>query len=135
MSVLHGWLVRNTAKFPNPQRVLELVEAGLVQFPSLQVTLVPDGTSDSAMCINGTLPVVFHGNTFNIPVEFSLPPMFPEHSPMAYVRPTAAMMIRGGKHVDGSGRVFHPYLASWSWGSTLGELFECLIAAFSLEPP
>ncbi|KAJ2713220.1 hypothetical protein H4R19_002360, partial [Coemansia spiralis] len=135
MSIIQGWLVKNTTVFPNPQRVCELVEAALTQFPSLRATTVPDTSSDSAMRIDGTLPVVFHGSTFNIPVEFTLPPMFPDHSPKAYVRPTSTMVVKVGKHVDASGRVFHPYLASWSWGSTLGELFRRLIAAFSVEPP
>ncbi|KAJ1730295.1 suppressor protein stp22 of temperature-sensitive alpha-factor receptor and arginine permease [Coemansia biformis] len=138
-AAVRQWLVDNTTMFPNPQRVCELAEAALGQFPSLEVRIAgyiaDDGIRQALMCVHGTLPVVFHGNTFNIPVVFWFPRMFPEHSPLAYVTPTRMMVVKVGKHVDERGRVYHPYLAAWSRDSTLGELFRHLIATFSVEPP
>ncbi|KAJ1736978.1 suppressor protein stp22 of temperature-sensitive alpha-factor receptor and arginine permease [Coemansia sp. Benny D160-2] len=45
------------------------------------------------------------------------------------------MVIKVSKHVDGRGRVYHPYMAGWSGSSTLVELFQNLIVLFSNEPP
>ncbi|KAJ2363520.1 hypothetical protein IW150_006715, partial [Coemansia sp. RSA 2607] len=45
------------------------------------------------------------------------------------------MVVKVSKHVDDRGRVYHPYLASWSETSTLVELFANLIGIFSVEPP
>ncbi|KAJ2794249.1 Suppressor protein stp22 of temperature-sensitive alpha-factor receptor and arginine permease, partial [Coemansia guatemalensis] len=125
--------------FPNPQQVYQQVDAALTQFRSLQPKIAEyiadDGVRQALLCLHGTLPVVFHGATFNIPVVFWFPRMFPEHSPLAYVTPTRAMVVKVGRHVDERGRVYHPYLASWSTSSTLNELFRSLIAVFSAEPP
>ncbi|KAJ2783715.1 suppressor protein stp22 of temperature-sensitive alpha-factor receptor and arginine permease [Coemansia javaensis] len=134
-----SWLATNTGVFANPGWAYEVLESGLAQFPTLAARLnrqeADDGHRQMPMSLQGTLPVVFGGSTFNIPVEFWLPRMFPEHSPVAYVRPTSTMVVTIGKHVDGSGRVYHPYLANWSQSSTLGGLFQSLIAVFSVEPP
>ncbi|KAJ2857247.1 suppressor protein stp22 of temperature-sensitive alpha-factor receptor and arginine permease [Coemansia erecta] len=87
------------------------------------------------LCLHGTLPVVFNGSTFNIPVVFWFPRDFPDKAPMAYVTPTRSMFVKVGNHVDARGRVYHPYLESWSESSSLLELFDNLIRVFSAEPP
>ncbi|KAJ1904387.1 suppressor protein stp22 of temperature-sensitive alpha-factor receptor and arginine permease [Coemansia sp. IMI 209127] len=45
------------------------------------------------------------------------------------------MVIKVSQHVDGRGRVYHPYMADWSTTSTLVDLFQNLIVLFSKEPP
>ncbi|KAJ2618004.1 suppressor protein stp22 of temperature-sensitive alpha-factor receptor and arginine permease [Coemansia sp. RSA 1365] len=140
MEATRKWLQENTRhRFSNPQQVYQQVDAALTQFRSLQPKIAEyiadDGVRQALLCLHGTLPVVFHGATFNIPVVFWFPRMFPEHSPLAYVTPTRAMVVKVGRHVDERGRVYHPYLASWRTSSTLNELFRSLIAVFSAEPP
>ncbi|KAJ1847588.1 suppressor protein stp22 of temperature-sensitive alpha-factor receptor and arginine permease [Coemansia sp. RSA 2708] len=140
MDATRKWLQENTKnRFGNPQRVYSLVDNALTQFPSLQPKIAEyiadDGVRQALLCLHGTLPVAFNGVTFNIPVVFWFPRGFPEHSPLAYVTPTRAMVVKVSKHVDERGRVYHPYLASWATGSTLNELFGSLIAVFSVEPP
>ncbi|KAJ2161300.1 suppressor protein stp22 of temperature-sensitive alpha-factor receptor and arginine permease [Coemansia sp. RSA 552] len=140
MDATRKWLLENTRnRFTNPQRAYSLVDAALSQFPTLQPKIsefvADDGVRQALLCLHGTLPVVFNGATFNIPVVFWFPRGFPEHSPLAYVTPTRAMVVKVGKHVDERGRVYHPYLASWSGRSTLSGLFSSLISVFSMEPP
>ncbi|KAJ2081515.1 suppressor protein stp22 of temperature-sensitive alpha-factor receptor and arginine permease [Coemansia sp. RSA 988] len=140
MDATRKWLQENIRhRFSNPQLVFQQVDAALAQFRSLQPKIAEyiadDGVRQALLCLHGTLPVVFHGATFNIPVVFWFPRMFPEHSPLAYVTPTRAMVVKVGRHVDERGRVYHPYLASWAANSTLNELFRSLIAVFSAEPP
>ncbi|KAJ1790554.1 suppressor protein stp22 of temperature-sensitive alpha-factor receptor and arginine permease [Coemansia sp. RSA 2167] len=135
------WLLENTRnRFGNPQQAYSLVNTALTQFPSLQPKIAEyiadsGGTRQALLCLHGTLPVAFNGVTFNIPVVFWFPRGFPEHSPLAYVTPTRAMVVKVSKHVDERGRVYHPYLAGWDSSSTLNELFASLIAVFSAEPP
>ncbi|KAI9468782.1 UEV domain-containing protein [Coemansia mojavensis] len=116
-----------------------LIEQALEHYPTLQPKIAEhieeEGVRQALLCLHGTLPVVFNGATFNIPVVFWFPRAFPEHSPMAYVTPTRSMVVKVGKHVDVHGRVYHPYLAAWSMRSTLCELFATLIQVFSVEPP
>ncbi|KAJ2400821.1 suppressor protein stp22 of temperature-sensitive alpha-factor receptor and arginine permease [Coemansia sp. RSA 2559] len=54
---------------------------------------------------------------------------------MTFVTPTRRMVIKVSQHVDGRGRVYHPYMADWSATSTLVDLFQNLIMLFSKEPP
>ncbi|KAJ1819229.1 suppressor protein stp22 of temperature-sensitive alpha-factor receptor and arginine permease [Coemansia sp. RSA 2675] len=140
MDATRQWLLENTKnRFHNPQRVYGLVVSALSEFRSLQPKLAEyvseDKRRQALLCLHGTLPVVFNGATFNIPVVFWFPQRFPEHPPLAYVTPTRTMVVKVSKHVDERGRVYHPYLADWSDTSALGELFRSLIAIFSAEPP
>ncbi|KAJ2493281.1 suppressor protein stp22 of temperature-sensitive alpha-factor receptor and arginine permease [Coemansia sp. RSA 2050] len=140
MDTTRQWLLENTRnRFHNPQRVYGLVVSALSEFRSLQPKLAEyvseDKRRQALLCLHGTLPVVFNGATFNIPVVFWFPQRFPEHPPLAYVTPTRTMVVKVSKHVDERGRVYHPYLADWSDTSVLGELFRSLIAIFSAEPP
>ena len=48
----------------------------------------------------------------------------PYNPPMVFVKPTATMQIKAGKHVDHSGRVFLPYLHEWKHVSTLKPLVD-----------
>ncbi|KAJ2002467.1 suppressor protein stp22 of temperature-sensitive alpha-factor receptor and arginine permease [Coemansia thaxteri] len=140
LDVTRQWLHENTRnRFHSPQRVYGLIVSALSEFRSLQPKIAEylgeDKRRQALLCLHGTLPVVFSGATFNIPVVFWFPQRFPEHSPMAYVTPTRTMVVKVSKHVDERGRVYHPYLADWSDTSTLGDLFRNLIAIFSVEPP
>ncbi|KAJ1738363.1 suppressor protein stp22 of temperature-sensitive alpha-factor receptor and arginine permease, partial [Coemansia sp. RSA 990] len=125
--------------FSHAKAVYMLIEQALEHYPTLQPKIAEhieeEGVRQALLCLHGTLPVVFNGATFNIPVVFWFPRAFPEHSPMAYVTPTRSMVVKVGKHVDVHGRVYHPYLAAWSMRSTLCELFATLIQVFSVEPP
>lgn len=53
------------------------------------------------------------GRSYNIPVQLWLLDSFPFTPPICFLRPTASMMIREGKHVDAKGRIHLPALHNW----------------------
>jgi len=53
------------------------------------------------------------GRNYNIPVCLWLLDTHPYNPPMIYVKPTANMQIKPGRHVDMSGRIYLPYLHEW----------------------
>ena len=57
--------------------------------------------------------VVLLGRTYNIPVCLWLLDTYPYNPPMIFVKPTANMQIKPGRHVDMSGRIYLPYLHEW----------------------
>ncbi|CAN8023464.1 unnamed protein product [Ixodes persulcatus] len=73
-----------------------------------------DGTKKELFCLDGTIPVSYKGNVYNIPVCVWLLDTHPYNSPMCYVKPTAYMQIKVSRHVDQTGRVFLPYLHEWN---------------------
>jgi ESCRT-I complex subunit TSG101 len=64
--------------------------------------------------IRGTIPVQFRGATYRFPVDMWVPHAYPREGIIAYVVPSADMLVRPGQHVAGDGRIYHPYLAHWS---------------------
>lgn len=72
-----------------------------------------DGRPQLLIHLSGTLPVVFRGATYNIPLTIWLPHEYPKKPPIVFVTPAKDMLIRPGNHVDPSGRCYHPYLANW----------------------
>lgn len=89
------------------------------------------------LCLHGTLPVVYQGATYNIPVELLLTVNHPLHPPLAYVRPTHAMVIAPQhRHVDVDGKVYLPYLSEWSHPrSNLSDLLRDMASVFGTATP
>ncbi|KAJ3070920.1 hypothetical protein HDU98_006056 [Podochytrium sp. JEL0797] len=58
---------------------------------------------------------------------------------MAFVTPTQSMLVRPGRHVDQSGRVYHPLLANWhnlpQADVSLTKLLAAMQSVFAVEPP
>lgn len=53
------------------------------------------------------------GNVYNIPICLWLLDTYPYNPPICFVKPTSAMMIKPGKHVDANGKIYLPYLHEW----------------------
>lgn len=53
------------------------------------------------------------GNVYNIPVCLWLLDTYPYNPPICFVKPTSAMMIKTGKHIDANGKIYLPYLHEW----------------------
>ncbi|XP_063294047.1 ubiquitin-conjugating enzyme E2 variant 3 isoform X2 [Pelobates fuscus] len=56
----------------------------------------------------------FQGNLYNIPICLWLLDSHPFAPPICFLKPTDTMGIRVGKHIDAQGRIYLPYLQSWS---------------------
>jgi len=68
--------------------------------------------------------------TYNIPVCLWLLDTHPYNPPMIYVKPTANMQIKPGRHVDMSGRIYLPYLHEWK--HVCDSLLYCVLCLWLL---
>jgi len=104
--------------------------------PSMEKFTFNDGTNKMLLCLKGTIPVLYRGTTYNIPVAIWLQEAHPQVSPFCYVKPTNTMQVRQGRHVDANGRVYLPYLTDWRQGShNLVGCVQVMCHVFGEEPP
>lgn len=107
-----------TARYNHPDHTRKDVANVIKHFKSLVPRLerytFPTGVSRELVCLDGTIPVSFRDATYNIPVGIFLSHNHPIEAPICYVRPTRDMTIKTSRHVDGSGRVYLPYLSEWN---------------------
>ncbi|KAI8805936.1 UEV domain-containing protein [Cladochytrium replicatum] len=135
------WLQRVATSYLDSDRVYKDADHILTSFNGITMKTdqytFEDGRQQVLLCLKGTIPIAFRQNTYNIPVEVWLPIPYPREPPMAFVKPTAQMMIRPGKHVDMSGRIYHPFLFYWTTRPevTLADFFRVMQEIFSAEPP
>jgi len=111
------------------------------QYPALQpkTGLLPraNGTQTELLCLHGTVPIVYIGKQYNIPIAVWIIETYPHTPPLCYVNPTQNMIIKPKhKHVDLNGQCYLPYLSSWSAASSnvLG-LVQTMCSVFSQDPP
>ncbi|MCO5586655.1 hypothetical protein L7F22_040597 [Adiantum nelumboides] len=88
------------------QHLLNLMQ----ELPSLRAKPAPfvhnDGTSANLLQVEGTVPMTFHGVSYNIPVIIWLLESYPKAPPRVFVSPTKDMIIkRPHKHVDASVKI------------------------------
>ncbi|KAJ8247271.1 hypothetical protein GJAV_G00244400 [Gymnothorax javanicus] len=104
--------------------------------PVMDAYVFNDGSSRDLMSLTGTVPVSYRGNVYNIPVRLWLLDTYPYNPPICFVKPTSAMMIKTGKHIDANGKIYLPYLHEWKHPqSDLFGLIQVMIVVFGEEPP
>ena len=128
---------RSEVHYTIREHLVELVK----EFPSLRCSCEPythnDGHVARLLTASGTIPIVFQGQKYNIPIAIWLTEGYPYSKPTCYVTPTRNMIIRPGHgHVDGSGLVSSRILSEWrAHQSKLFTLVKELCSIFSLDPP
>ncbi|RKO87159.1 UEV domain-containing protein, partial [Blyttiomyces helicus] len=114
--------------YANRDRVLHEAESVLLQFsglaPKTDTYTHEDGRTVVLLCLHGTIAITYRAVTYNIPVAIWVPFTYPQHPPICHVTPTATMLIRASKHVDLSGKIYHPYLAYWHMRSEVGRVWR-----------
>ncbi|KAG7265513.1 hypothetical protein CRUP_006657 [Coryphaenoides rupestris] len=104
--------------------------------PVMDSYVFNDGSTRELMSLTGTVPVSYRGNVYNIPVCLWLLDTYPYNPPICFVKPTSAMMIKTGKHIDANGKIYLPYLHEWKHPqSELFGLIQVMIVVFGDEPP
>ncbi|XP_060767646.1 tumor susceptibility gene 101 protein isoform X1 [Neoarius graeffei] len=104
--------------------------------PLMDTYVFNDGSNRELLSLTGTVPVSFKGNVYNIPICLWLLDTYPFNPPICFVKPTSAMMIKTGKHVDANGKIYLPYLHEWKHPeSDLFGLIQVMIVVFGEEPP
>ncbi|XP_049929898.1 ubiquitin-conjugating enzyme E2 variant 3 [Epinephelus moara] len=104
--------------------------------PSTGTYTFTDNTQKDLLKLIGNVPVQYGGRTYNFPIQLWLLDSFPISPPICLLRPTSSMVIREGKHVDGTGRIHLPGLHNWNYPmSTVVGLLKEMIAKFEEDPP
>lgn len=94
------------------------------------------GTSMELINLQGTIPVVYKGAIYNIPICIWLMDSHPDVPPICFVKPTPDMQIKVSMYVDHSGKIYLPYLHDWNRNSSdLLGLITVMICAFGELPP
>ena len=95
------------------------------------------GSESILISLDGTIPIIFSGQQYNIPVNIWIVENFPYMCPVCYVTPVAGMKIKPRHpHVDPQGLIYHPYLSEWNMEvSHVLDLVMALIETFSADPP
>ncbi|MCI4381674.1 hypothetical protein PGIGA_G00254780 [Pangasianodon gigas] len=95
-----------------------------------------DSSQKDLLKVLGNIPVRYQGHSYNLPIQLWLLDSFPFTPPICFLRPTASMVIREGKHVDAKGRIYLPALHNWDHPkSSVIALLEEMIAKFEEDPP
>ncbi|XP_078196854.1 ubiquitin-conjugating enzyme E2 variant 3 isoform X3 [Callithrix jacchus] len=103
---------------------------------SMDTYVFKDSSQKNLLNFAGTIPVIYQGNTYNIPIRFWILDSHPFAPPICFLKPTANMGISVGKHVDAQGRIYLPYLQNWSHPkSVIVGLIKEMIAKFQEELP
>ncbi|CAN1343791.1 Protein ELC [Linum perenne] len=123
------WLIR--------QQLLSLATAYPSLEPKTAMFTHNDGRSVNLLQAEGTIPMVFKGVTYNIPIIIWLMDSYPRYPPRVFVNPTRDMVIkRPHAHVNPSGSVSVPYLQNWIYpSSNLLDLVRELSDVFGRDPP
>ncbi|KAF4653323.1 hypothetical protein FOL47_010592 [Perkinsus chesapeaki] len=131
---------RLTGIYPNLSRLRQDITSLLQTIQSLRPNVGVFGSGRNQVqlfYLYGTVPIVFSGATYNIPMTIYFDPPYPSVPPRCFVSPTAGMSIKPRhQHVDHNGMVYLPYLNAWSpYSSTLPELVTIIASTFSADPP
>ncbi|KAI9475969.1 MAG: UEV domain-containing protein [Benjaminiella poitrasii] len=138
---IKSWLRTVLQHYQDPERTFRDVDSVLQTYlslkPKMDTYTSNDGNTQLLLCLHGTVPITYRSVPYNIPVAFWVPKEYPKVPPIPYVKPTANMLIREGRHVDKSGLCYHHYRSTWSNDQkhTLLELVAILQQVFAQEPP
>jgi ESCRT-I complex subunit TSG101 len=127
-------------KYKNPDKAradtLSVVKCYIGLTPKYEQFVFDNGDEVNLLNVNGTIPVEYKGNTYNIPITIWLLQDYPSKPPMGYVVPTSSMQLKVSNHVDHTGKVFLPYLTAWPHpdSNLLGLIQACRVAFGELPP-
>lgn len=103
---------------------------------SVDTYVFKDNSQKDLLNFTGTVPVMYQGHTYNIPIRLWILDSHPFAPPICFLKPTANMGISVGKHVDAQGRIYLPYLQNWSHPkSVIVGLIQEMISKFQEELP
>lgn len=104
--------------------------------PKFDQHIYPNGLTKDMVSLNGTIPVNFKNNRYNIPIQLYLADTHPYVPPIVYVRPTSDMCINVSDTVDSNGRVNVSCIKEWNYPkSDLYMLINILSIRFSEQTP
>ncbi|CAG5029923.1 unnamed protein product [Parnassius apollo] len=134
--VLKQYLSKYKHRDYTAREVINLIQVYRSLVYRLEAFVFNNGTRKDLLNLEGTIPVNYKGAVYNIPVSIWLMDTHPQNAPLCFVKPTPEMTIKTSKWVDNNGKIYLPYLHTWSpTGSTLQKLVQSMITAFGELPP
>lgn len=84
---------------------------------------------------NGTIPVFFNNNTYNIPIKIHYLPGYPKSAPVLLLNPSADMIIKPSEFVNADGIATLEIMRQWNPRLTTVQMLEEAKKAFSVKMP
>ncbi|XP_068083372.1 tumor susceptibility gene 101 protein isoform X1 [Anabrus simplex] len=113
-----GKIQQYLTKYQNPDITKRDIMTTLEHYQGLSCKLeqfvFSNGVAKNLVQLIGTIPVTFKGTVYNIPVCIWIMDTHPNNAPMCYVKPTPDMHIKVSAFVDHNGKIYLPYLHTWS---------------------
>ncbi|XP_031419004.1 uncharacterized protein si:dkey-181m9.8 isoform X2 [Clupea harengus] len=125
----------------SPNEVLADVRSATATYTDLNLHVdfycYPNNEKKKLVYLGGTIPVVYEGNVYNIPIRIWIHETHPKSPPKCSVCPSVFMVINAkSSFVDASGHVHLHCLNNWKIGwSSLSIVLEEMRAAFQRETP
>jgi ESCRT-I complex subunit TSG101 len=132
-----GGLYRDPSRVDRDTASLLKSSAGAHLTPGIAPLVENNGDSSHCLVLQGTIAMVFRGQTYQLLVDVYLPPGYPIRPPVSYVRLAPSMYLKENHaHVGSDGMVYLPYTHEWNPRShTLIEMVVAMSSVFSADPP
>jgi ESCRT-I complex subunit TSG101 len=132
-----GGLYRDPSRVDRDAASLLKSSAGAHLTPGIAPLVENNGDSSHCLVLQGTIGIVFRGQTYQLLVDIYLPPGYPIRPPVSYVRLATNMYLKENHpHVGSDGMVYLPYTHEWNPRShTLIEMVVAMSSVFSADPP
>eukprot|EP00538_Stauroneis_constricta_P009126 CAMPEP_0119572174 /NCGR_PEP_ID=MMETSP1352-20130426/44484_1 /TAXON_ID=265584 /ORGANISM="Stauroneis constricta, Strain CCMP1120" /LENGTH=405 /DNA_ID=CAMNT_0007621859 /DNA_START=1243 /DNA_END=2460 /DNA_ORIENTATION=+ len=132
-----GGLYRDPSRVDRDASSLIKSAVGLHLVPGIAPLVENNGNASNCLVLQGTISIVYLGQTYQQLVDIYLPPSYPRSPPVTYVRLAPGMYMKENhKHVGGDGMVYMPYTHEWNAQThSLIEMVMAMSSVFSASPP
>mmetsp|Transcript_15345 Transcript_15345/g.42571 ORF Transcript_15345/g.42571 Transcript_15345/m.42571 type:complete len:397 (-) Transcript_15345:1106-2296(-) len=132
-----GGLYRDPARVNRDASSLLKSSVGIHLTPGIAPLVENNGDSSHCLVLQGTIAIVFRGNTYQLLVDIYLPPGYPIRPPVSFVRLAENMYLKEHHpHVGSDGMVYLPYTHEWNPRThSLIEMVVAMSSVFSADPP
>eukprot|EP00536_Pseudo-nitzschia_multiseries_P015408 jgi/Psemu1/218010/e_gw1.881.23.1 len=132
-----GGLYRDPARVNRDASSLLKSSVGIHLTPGISPLVENNGDSSHCLVLQGTIAIVFRGNTYQLLVDIYLPPGYPIRPPVSFVRLAENMYLKENHpHVGSDGMVYLPYTHEWNPRThSLIEMVVAMSSVFSADPP
>lgn len=132
-----GGLYRDPSRVDRDASSLLKSSVGVHLAPGIAPLVENNGDTSNCLVLQGTIAIVFRGNTYQLLVDIYLPPGYPIRPPVSYIRLAQNMYLKENHpHVGSDGMVYMPYLHEWNGRThSLIEMVVAMSSVFSADPP
>lgn len=131
-----GGVYRDPSRVNRDASLLLKSSVGTHLVPIVSAMVENNGDSFNVLVLQGTIAILFRGQTYQILMDVYMPPGYPTRPPNCFVRLAPNMYLKSNhRHVGSDGKVYLPYLHEWDVRHNLIELVVAMSSVFSTDPP